>query len=94
MGNAPAIISLASSCVMYERQNQRFPQDQGGIASVSLPIGVCYNNIANLHLKNGRYQLAYESFEKAVAEGKKCLFQYTKEIGKATFSSPMLDKSD
>ena len=28
--------------------------------------GVCYNNIANLHLKNGKYKSAAMSFESAI----------------------------
>ena len=29
--------------------------------------GVCYNNIANLHLKNGKFKSAALSFEDAIA---------------------------
>ena len=29
-------------------------------------IGVCYNNIGNLHLKNGKYQSAVLNFEAAI----------------------------
>jgi tetratricopeptide (TPR) repeat protein len=59
--DALAVISLAKTCTMYERTE----------TSNFLAAGVCYNNIANLQLKNGRFQLAYENFERALEMEKK-----------------------
>ena len=37
-----ALIDLAEACVLFSGQNYK-------------AAGVCYNNIANLHYKNGKY---------------------------------------
>lgn len=42
---------------MYE-QESGFSNDKA--------TGVCYNNIGNLHLKNGKYQSAYLNFVEAI----------------------------
>ncbi len=47
-----ALIDLATSCVLFSGQNYK-------------ATGVCYSNIANLHYKNEKYQLAADSFNKA-----------------------------
>ena len=44
-----------------------------------LACGVCYNNIANLQLKSGRYQLAYENFEKSIKMGYKSEKKYNEQ---------------
>ena len=48
-----SIINLASTCQMYEGE---------GESSNAKAAGVCFNNIANLHLKNGKYRSAVMSF--------------------------------
>ena len=57
-----ALIDLAQSCVLFTGQNYK-------------AAGVCYNNIANLHYKNGKYQLAADSYNKAVHMALVCLGQ-------------------
>ena len=56
-----SIISLASTCQIYEEVNN------------DRATGVCYNNIANLHLKNGKFNSAALSFEEAIARVKKLI---------------------
>ena len=51
MPDALAVISLAKTCNMYDKVNNH------------LSAGVCYNNIANTQLKNGKYLLAFENYE-------------------------------
>ena len=41
-----SIINLAATCQMYEKES--------GFSNAKA-TGVCYNNIGNLHLKNGKY---------------------------------------
>ena len=48
-----ALVELAQSCVVYSGKNYK-------------AVGICYNNIGNLHYKNEKYILAAESFNKAV----------------------------
>ena len=55
-----ALIDLAQACVLFTGQNYK-------------AAGVCYNNIANLHYKNGKYQLAADSYNKAVHMAEVCL---------------------
>ena len=55
-----ALIDLAEACVLFSGQNYK-------------AAGVCYNNIANLHYKNEKYQLAADSFKKAVRMADVCL---------------------
>ena len=55
-----ALIDLAQACVLFSGQNYK-------------AAGVCYNNIANLHYNNGKYQLAADSFNKAVHMAYVCL---------------------
>ena len=59
--DALAIIGLAQTCSMYEANET---EDHH-----SFQVGICYNNIANLQLKNGRYELAYENFTCAIKVG-------------------------
>jgi hypothetical protein len=47
--DALAVIDLAEACNMFEFKNIK-------------AAGVCYNNMANLQLKNDKYQLADENF--------------------------------
>ena len=55
-----ALIDLAEACVLFSGQNYK-------------AVGVCYNNIANLHFKNEKYQLAADSYNKAVHMAYVCL---------------------
>ena len=55
-----ALIDLAEACVLFSGQNYK-------------AVGVCYNNIANLHYKNEKYQLAADSYNKAVHMAYVCL---------------------
>ena len=57
-----ALIDLAEACVLFSGQNYK-------------AAGVCYNNIANLHYKNGKYQLAADSYNKAVHMALVCMGQ-------------------
>ena len=59
-----ALIDLAQACVLFSGQNYK-------------AVGVCYNNIANLHYKNGKYQLAADSYNKAVHMAYVCLQEMT-----------------
>jgi tetratricopeptide (TPR) repeat protein len=47
-----------------------------------LAAGVCYNNIANLYLKNGKYELAYKNYQHALTMGKNCLSNYQRKLDK------------
>ena len=55
-----ALIDLAQACVLFSGQNYK-------------AVGVCYNNIANLHYKNEKYQLAADSYNKAIHMAYVCL---------------------
>ena len=59
-----SIINLAATCEMYEQNKS------------NKATGVCYNNIANLHLKNGKYESATMNYEKAIEKAKLCLKKY------------------
>ena len=59
-----ALIDLAQACVLFSGQNYK-------------AAGVCYNNIANLHYKNEKYQLAADSYNKAVHMAYVCLGDMT-----------------
>ena len=61
-----ALIDLAQACVLFSGQNYK-------------AAGVCYNNIANLHYKNGKYQLAADSYNKAVHMAYVCLKEMSPE---------------
>ena len=61
-----ALIDLAQACVLFAGQNYK-------------AAGVCYNNIANLHYKNEKYQLAADSYNKAVHMAYVCLQEETPE---------------
>lgn len=56
MSDTLAVIELAESCQMFERETQINYK----------ATGVCYNNIANYFVKNGKYKLAAQNFEKAL----------------------------
>ena len=58
--DALAVIDLAEACNMFEFKNIK-------------AAGVCYNNMANLQLKNDKYQLADENFQKAINAADFCL---------------------
>ena len=47
---------------MYEHED--FSNDKAA--------GVCYNNLANLHLKNGKYNSAAINFQQSIEKAKKC----------------------
>ena len=56
-----SIMDLANTCQVYLKVgNYR-------------AAGVCYNNIANLHLKNGKYDIAEENYLNAIECVQKCL---------------------
>ena len=61
-----ALIDLAQACVLFSGQNYK-------------AAGVCYNNIANLHYKNEKYQLAADSYNKAIHMAYVCLGEMTPE---------------
>ena len=61
-----ALIDLAQACVLFSGQNYK-------------AMGVCYNNIANLHYKNEKYQLAADSYNKAVHMTYVCLGELSLE---------------
>lgn len=46
---ALAVIDLAEACHIYEETNK-------------MAAGVCYNNMANMQLKSGKYILAADNF--------------------------------
>ena len=58
--DALAVIDLAEACDMYETNNFK-------------AAGVCYNNMANIQLKNGKYSLAEENFKRAIEFADRCL---------------------
>ena len=45
-----SIMELAKTCMMYQNEDNK------------KAAGVCYNNIANLHFKNGKYLIAAQNF--------------------------------
>ena len=53
-----SIMDLAKTCLMY--QNERNIK----------AAGVCYNNIANLHFKNGKFLIAAQDFCKSIRMAK------------------------
>ena len=55
-----ALIDLAQACVLFSGSNYK-------------AVGVCYNNIANLYYKSQKYQLAADSYNKAVHMAYVCL---------------------
>ena len=61
-----ALIDLAKACVLFSGQNYK-------------AVGVCYNNIANLHYKNEKYVLAADSYNKAGFMAQVCLGEITPE---------------
>ena len=54
---ALAIIDLADTCTNFENLKPK-PNDRFA--------GVCYNNIANLQFKCGKFKLAEENYEMAI----------------------------
>ena len=61
-----ALIDLAKACVLFSGQNYK-------------AVGVCYNNIANLHYKNEKYVHAADSYNKAGYMAQVCLGKMTPE---------------
>ena len=55
-----ALIDLAQACVLFGGTNY-------------IAAGVCYNNIANLHYNNEKYQLAADSYNKAIHMAYVCM---------------------
>ena len=76
-----ALIDLAQACVLFGGQNYK-------------SAGVCYNNIANLHYKNGKYQLAADSYNKAVHMAYVCLQEITPEEFYKEFETEKPDNND
>ena len=59
---ALAIIDLADICSNFEKlkpPNNRF-------------AGICYNNIANLQFKNGKFSVAHENYIRAIEKAEIC----------------------
>ena len=52
-------------------------------------MGVCYNNIANVHLKNGKYISAEQSFGDAIRCGEICKNQ-PENLGQQTYFDRIL----
>ena len=61
-----ALIELAQSAVLFAGKNYK-------------AVGICYNNIGNMHYKNHKYELAAESFNKAIQMADVCLNNKTIE---------------
>ena len=62
---ALAIIDLAELCSNFEKMdppNHKF-------------AGICYNNIANLQFKNGKYSVAHENYQKAIEKAEICALE-------------------
>lgn len=64
--DALAVIDLAEACNMFEGKNYT-------------AAGVCYNNIANFQIKNGKFGLAAENFIRAAKIAQMCLGRLTPE---------------
>ena len=52
--------------------------------------GICYNNIANLQFKNGKYSVAQENYERAIQKAEICAM----EVYQRAKSSENLDEAD
>lgn len=63
---ALAVIDLAEACNMFEGKNYT-------------AAGVCFNNIANFQIKNGKFGLAAENFMRAAKLANICLERLTPE---------------
>ena len=61
-----ALIDLAQACVLFGGHNYK-------------AVGVCYNNIANLHYKNEKYENAADSYNKAGYMATVCLGEMSPE---------------
>ena len=60
MEDSLAIMELAGMCTMFDGFNYKY-------------AGVCYNNIANFQIKNGKFGLAAENFNRAAKIALMCL---------------------
>ena len=69
-----AVIILAKTCNMYEKSDSN-EDDHNPLAA-----SVCYANIANLQLKNARYEIAYANYTKAIKLGEEELREYVGRI--------------
>ncbi len=69
-----ALIDLAQACVLFSGSNYK-------------AVGVCYNNIANLYYKNQKYQLAADSYNKAVHMAYVCQLDMSPEAFYDKFKS-------
>lgn len=76
--DALAVITLAKTCNMYEDESR--PEEERN----PLAASVCYANIANLQLKNARYEIAYSNYTKAIELGEQQLRQYLDDINVLT----------
>ena len=54
------MIELAQATVLFSGKNYK-------------AVGICYNNIGNLHYKCQKYELAADSFNKAIQMANVCL---------------------
>lgn len=60
-----SVMDLAETCLMYTKEaNYK-------------AAGVCFNNIANLHMKHGKYSIAEENFISAIQMADNCLAKAT-----------------
>lgn len=50
-----SIMDLAKTCIMYQSEDNL------------KAAAVCYNNIANLHFKNGKFMIAAQNFEDSIS---------------------------
>ena len=57
-----AVIDLAEACNMFDEKTE---SDQKVNYKAT---GVCYNNIANYHFKNGKFDLAAQTFQIAIKQ--------------------------
>ena len=71
-----AVIILAKTCNMYE-DDSKSTKERNPLAAA-----ICYANIANLQLKNARYEIAYSNYTKAIKLGEAQLKLYVKAIKK------------
>lgn len=83
-----SIINLAATCQMYESADLK--NDKA--------TGVCYNNIANLHLKSGKYKSSVLSFRAAIDKAaaqlkrvsdKKEILYYTRVLANRIYQMTM-----
>jgi hypothetical protein len=78
--DALAVIDLAEACNMFEGKNYT-------------ATGVCYNNIANFQIKNGKFGLAAENFVRAAKIAEICLGRISAEAYFTEYDPDFVDFS-